>query len=113
VLSPGGLFFFSTHSLHAFPFPDPEVQARNKDVDLDLMQRQGWYHLIDHATKVVTYYIYPDTQRRQLEITGFEAIEVLDMGAEDFNFSSPQTDWMVHFLCRRRSMRQHACSVKA
>jgi SAM-dependent methyltransferase len=101
VLRPGGLFFFSTHSLFAFPFRDPEIRARNKHVDLGLMRRQGWYYLIDRTTVVVTYYIYPDVQKRQLEIAGFEAIEVLDMGAQVFNFSSPPPDWMVHFLCRR------------
>lgn len=101
VLSPGGLFFFSTHSLHAYPFPDSEVQARNKHVELDVLRRQGWYHLIDYYAAVVTYYIYPDVQTRQLEKAGFEVIEVLDLAAQPFNFSTPPNDWMVHFLCRQ------------
>jgi SAM-dependent methyltransferase len=103
VLSPGGLFFFSTHSLHAYPFPDSEVQARNEHVDLDLLRQQGWYYLVDYYAVVVTYYIYPDVQRRQLEQAGFELVEALDMNAQPFNFSTPPNDWMVHFLCRRNA----------
>jgi SAM-dependent methyltransferase len=101
VLSPGGLFFFSTHSLHAFPFSDPEVQERNEHVNLNLMRRQGWYYLIDGTASVVTHYIYPELQKQQLELAGLETVEVLDMDAQAFNFSSPSSDWMVHFLCRR------------
>jgi SAM-dependent methyltransferase len=102
VLRPGGLFFFSAHSLHAFPFPDAEVQARNRHVDLDLLQRRGWAQLTDYHADVVTYYIYPAVQKKQIENSGYELIEALDMKGLDFSFHKPTTDWMIHYLCRRK-----------
>src|SRR5262249_4111523 len=95
VLRLGGLFFFSTHSLHAFPFPDAEVQARNKHVDPDLLERRGWAQLIDYQADVVTYYIYPAVQKKQIESSGYEMIEALDMRGLDFSFHKPTTDWMI------------------
>jgi SAM-dependent methyltransferase len=100
VLSPSGLFFFSTHSLHAYPFPEPDVQARNKHVDSVQIAKHGWCYLIDKAQFVVTHYIRPDMQLRQLADAGFETLEVLDMNSHAFDFASPPRDWMVHFLCR-------------
>ena len=100
VLSPDGLFFFSAHSLHAFPFENAEVQARNNDVDLKLLQQRGWAPLIDYREDIVTYYIYPKVQKQQLEVLGFEVVEVLDMKAAVFDFSRPPKDWMVHYVCR-------------
>lgn len=101
VLRPDGLFFFSTHSLHAFPFADAEVQARNQHVDLDLLERRGWVQLIDYQVDVLTYYIYPATQKKQIENSGYEMIEALDMRGLDFSFHKPTSDWMIHYLCRR------------
>jgi len=101
VLRPGGLFFFSTHSLHAFPFPEAEVQARNKHVDLDLLERRGWAQLIGYNAALLTYYIYPAVQKKQIENSGYEIVEVLDMKGVDFSFDKPTTDYMIHFLCRR------------
>jgi SAM-dependent methyltransferase len=100
VLSRDGLFFFSTHSLHAFPFSDAEVQERNRYVDLDLLGQRGWAQLIDYRADVVTYYIYPEVQKRQLEHAGYEVIGALDMKGGEFSFQRPVTDRMVHFLCR-------------
>jgi SAM-dependent methyltransferase len=100
VLRPGGLFFFSTHSLHAFPFPDAEVQARNKHVDLDLLERRGWAQLIGYNAALLTYYIYPAAQKKQIENSGYEVVEALDMNGRDFSFHKPTTDWMIHYLCR-------------
>src|SRR5262249_48458768 len=101
VLRPAGLFLFSTHSLHAFPFPDTEVQARNEHVDLGLLERRGWAQLIDYQADVVTYYIYPSLQKKQIESSGYEMIEALDMKGVDFSFRKPTKDWMIHYLCRR------------
>lgn len=95
-----GLFLFSTHSLHAFPFPDDEVQARNTHVDPELMARQGWYHLVDYADSVVTYYIYPHVQVRALAEAGFEVLDTLDLQGRPFDYDRPPADWMVHFMCR-------------
>jgi len=103
VLSPGGLFFFSTHSLHGFPSADADVQSRNLDVDMKVIQRHGWGQLIDHKPDSVTYYIYPSAQREQLETSGFELVEALDMAARPFDFRDPSADWMVHFLCRHKA----------
>jgi hypothetical protein len=100
-LRTGGLFFFSTHSLLAFPFPDPEVQARNEHVNLDLLERRGWAQLISFNAHLLTYYIYPAVQKKQLENSGYEVIEVLDMKGADFSFYKPTMDWMIHYLCRR------------
>ena len=102
VLRPGGLFFFSAHSLHAFPFPDADVQARNQYVDLDLLERHGWAQVIDYQADVLTYYIYPVVQKKQIENCHYELLEVLDMKGQDFCFEKPTTDWMIHYLCRRR-----------
>jgi SAM-dependent methyltransferase len=101
VLQPNGLFFFSTHSLLAFPFPDAEVQARNRQVDLDLLERRGWAQLTDYQADVVTYYIYPLVQKKQLENSGYEVMEALDMKGLDFSLHKPTKDWMIHYLCRR------------
>ena len=105
VLRPGGLFCFSTHSLHAFPFAEPRVQARNAHVDINRLRQQGWFNLIDRAADVVTYYVYPDVQKRQLKIAEFAVLQVLDMQAQPFDFSSPPDDWMIHFVCQARATR--------
>ena len=101
ILGPEGLFLFSTHSLHAYPFPDPEIQAKNAHVSPDVLRRRGWYQLVDRRADVILYYIYPHVQLGQLGISGFEVLEALDMEARPFNWSEPPADWMVHFLCRR------------
>src|SRR5262245_53195914 len=101
VLRPGGLFFFSTHSLHAFPFSDAGVQARNEHVDLELLERRGWAQLIDYQADLVTYYIYPAAQKKQIENSGYQLIEALNMKGLAFSFHKPTKDWMIHYLCRR------------
>jgi SAM-dependent methyltransferase len=100
VLTPHGLFFFSAHSLYAFPFADPTIQARNQDVDLAHVRSQGWALLVDARADCITYYIYPEVQLRQLESAGFQVLEVLDMEGHAFSFSQPPKDWMVHYVCR-------------
>jgi len=100
VLAGDGLFLFSTHSLHAYPFSDPVIQARNRHADAELMAAQGWYHLVDYADHVVTHYVYPHVQLRELEAAGFLTLDVLDLKGRPFDFTSPPEDWMVHFMCR-------------
>ena len=102
VLRPRGFFFFSTHSLHAYPFSDPAVQTRNDHVVEDTLRQRGWYQLVDRRADVITYYIYPRQQLQQLSDSGFEAIKVLDMQGLPFNWKQPPVDWMIHFLCRRK-----------
>ena len=100
VLARDGLFLFSTHSLHAYPFRDPMTQARNRHADPGRMAAQGWYHLIDYADRVVTHYVYPHVQLRELKAAGFATLDVLDLKGQAFDFASPPDDWMVHFMCR-------------
>jgi SAM-dependent methyltransferase len=107
VLSPNGLFFFSAHSLHAFPFADEKIQARNQDVDLNLLRKRGRAILRDAREDCITYYIYPETQRKQLWRTGFKVLDILDLEGMAFNLSKPAKDWMLHYVCRpRRSIWQ-------
>lgn len=101
VLRLGGLFLFSTHSLHAFPFQSPELQERNRHVDVSTLAERGWALLVDYATLFVTYYSNPEVQVAQLRAAGFETLDVLDMEGRDFEFAHPPADWMVHIACRR------------
>jgi len=102
VLADDGLFHFSAHSLHAFPFAEPEVQARNAHLDPADLRRRGWVQLTDRRADVVLYYTYPDFQVRQLETSGFDVLDVLDMRGNPFDFAKPQRDWLVSFMCRKR-----------
>jgi len=101
ALAEHGLFYFSTHSLHTFPFDDPEVQARNAHFDPAELRSRGWVQLTDKRADVFLYYVYPDFQVRQLQEAGFEVLLVLDMGGQPFDFSHPPRDWLVTFLCRK------------
>ncbi|MDH4981174.1 class I SAM-dependent methyltransferase [Hyphomicrobium sp. D-2] len=101
VLDDEGLFFFSTHSLHAFPFDDAEAQARNAHLDPVELRTRGWVQLTDKRADVFLYYVYPDFQVRQLQQAGFEVIETIDMNGKPFDFRNPPRDWLVTFLCRK------------
>lgn len=101
VLAADGLFFFSTHSLHAFPFAEPEVQARNAHLDPAELRARGWVQLTDKRADVLLYYVYPDFQVRQLQEAGFEVLDVLDLNGRAFDFDHPPRDWLLSFMCRK------------
>jgi SAM-dependent methyltransferase len=103
LLADEGLFFFSAHSLHAFPFSDPVAQARNAHLNPQELRQRGWVLLTDSRADVILYYAYPDFQVRQLEDAGFEVLGILDMRGEPFDIANPSRDWLLSYVCRKRN----------
>lgn len=130
VLSDGGLFFFSTHSLRALPWRRPELilprprhpvsstlaavaslqttarlRRSNRELDRDAIRRNGWAMVWDagHDFQVRVYYVMPEHQLEQLTAAGFEAEEVLDMAGRALDLKEPRSpghDLWLHYLCR-------------
>jgi SAM-dependent methyltransferase len=122
VLKPGGWFFFSSHSLDAFPFRQPHprrlrgiltplgwafrkgVEAqmlwKNRGTSVEEARERGWARLVDFFGDVDTYYIDPKRQVETLESLGFQFDSAWDCSGRTFDFSPSPEDWMVHYLFR-------------
>lgn len=123
VLKPGGWFFFSTHSLDAFPFRPPVprrlsgilkplgllwralISARlrwlNRKVNVREARERGWDCLVDFADTVTTYYIDPRLQRKRLEDLGFVLEKTWDSRGQEYDFEINHDEWMLHYLVRK------------
>jgi ubiquinone/menaquinone biosynthesis C-methylase UbiE len=129
-LKPGGLFFFSAHSLDALPLSARRrrggrppagslaeklyhfagdvyfgVQARrsNRRLDLAAARQRGWAIVRDpaHHFSLDVYYIEPSAQRAQLVEAGFEPIAVLAESGAELGPSERYRDAWLNYLSRR------------
>ena len=123
VLKPGGWFFFSTHSLDAYPFRQPHprrlrgwltplgrlyrkaiemrMRWRNRTTKVEEAREQGWACLRDYCGNLSTYYIDPKQQVQALEALGFELDTAWDRDGGVFDFSHSPEHWMIHFLFKK------------
>jgi SAM-dependent methyltransferase len=129
VLSPGGLFVFSSHHLgwtgRRSPF-DPRgtivprdtprlaripVRARNYLAGIlnyrtsRRYERRGDGHAMlaypIHQYRLVLYHTTPAEQRRQLEAEGFGEVEAVDMAGATIDLQSPPGDFFFHYVARK------------
>jgi SAM-dependent methyltransferase len=126
VLRPGGIFFFSAHSLNVFPFrltwPDVSwrrpvralrfrqgalrrwlrLRMANRAIDPAEARRRGWSRLIDdgHDFEMAVYYATPDEQLRQIRDAGFTVDAVLDRAGHEVREPSRSPEHWLHYLCR-------------
>jgi len=123
ILKPGGWFFFSSHSLDAYPFrqkhprrlrgfltplgwifcliADQRMKWINRSVDLELARKQGWACLSDYASTMMTCYVDPKSERKSLEKIGFELDSAWDLKGDLFDFEPSQENWMIQYLARK------------
>lgn len=124
VLGPKGWFFFSTHSLDAFPFRQahpgklrgilsPVGFAFRKVIELRMkflnratntteVKERGWAYLNDFFHEVLTYYIDPKLQVETLEEMGFHFDSAWDREGRKFDFEPSSEDWMIQFLFQKK-----------
>ena len=100
VLCNNGLLFFSSHSLHVYPFKDEELQVLNSSVDPQLLASRGWAVVRDNVSWF--YYIYPIQQVSQLRENGFNLVAAYDMRGRRHDCRSVVDDYMIHYLCRAK-----------
>lgn len=129
-LKPGGLFFFSAHSLDALPlsarrrrggrssngsvskqlyyfagdlYYGVQVRRSNHLLDLEAARRQGWTIVRDpaHHFKLDVYYIDPSAQLEQIAAAGFEPLAVIAESGEEVDPAQPRRDAWLNYLCRR------------
>jgi SAM-dependent methyltransferase len=126
VLKPGGVFFFSSHSLDVLPHRTPAMPPlepnpvrwlsrllKNRKerhffskvnllaADADAQDR-GWAVLPDkaHGGEMEFFYIRPKAQIGHLERVGFSVEKVINTKGETVrNIDSPGEDWWFHYLC--------------
>ena len=123
VLKPDGWFFFSSHSLDAYPFrqkhprrlrglltplgwifcqiANQRMKWKNRAVDMKLAREQGRAFLSDHSNTMLTCYVDPKSQRKHLEKIGFELDSAWDMKGNLFHFEPSPENWMIHYLARK------------
>ena len=131
VLRPGGVFMFSAHRLGvdipaASDLGNLKVSlnpARTAQSMVRYVQgirnaarvkpgerREADYALLNDAAQqyqLLTYYISPLAQKRQLETLGFQGVKAFAQSGEEIAVSSPvlpahQADYMVHYIAYRR-----------
>jgi|GEM_PF-1093738 len=123
VLKPGGWFFFSSHSLQAYPFrqvhprrlrgiltplgwifcflANRRMSWKNRHISPADAREQGWACLFDYSSEMLTYYGDPELQKRQLTDHGFELDSAWDMKGNPFEFSNSPEDWMIQYLAQK------------
>jgi SAM-dependent methyltransferase len=131
VMEDDGLFFFSTHSLHAFPCHFPfhirlpkfskkqpfhwlyqsiklytrrnRINKIYRNVNKKEICNKPWAILTtgDHDFKMQIYYIKPDYQVKQLKEAGFEVVAVYDENGEERNPLSETICEYMYFLCKK------------
>lgn len=123
VLKPGGWFFFSSHSLDVFPFDPPvaerlrgmlrplghllrirkrlKLKWRNRKVDVKEAKKRGWACLVDYADSMMTYYIDPSLQLKQLEAMGYRVDATWDTQGRPVGCGKASEEWMIHYLARK------------
>jgi SAM-dependent methyltransferase len=127
-LKPGGLFFFSSHSLGALPLSmrrrrgrrrsrrmplqvaefgldlryGRRVRRSNRLLDLDAARQQGWAIIRDpaHGFQLDVYYIEPTAQLAQLREAGLEPVAVIDESGHEVDPAEPRRDAWLNYLCR-------------
>lgn len=125
VMKPGARFFFSTHSLHAFPFrlPLPSLKDKkgarwayrwaralpdalrlfktNHSHRVDALLDQGWAMLNDgaHGFELRTHYTTVQHQLQELEDAGFRVLDILDLEGKSVDCGHPPADPWLHYLC--------------
>ncbi len=125
VLKPGGWFFFSSHSLDAYPFlqahprrlkgiwtplgwlycliANQKMKRKNRSISPGEAREQGWAYLFDYAGDMLTYYADPKFQKKQLEKNGFELDSAWDLKGKAFDFTSSPDDWMIQYLVQKKT----------
>ncbi len=120
-----GFFFFSAHSLHAFPFrltipafrPRSPIRwmyrageafvrwarlrAIHRNVDAETIKARGWAILADgsHGFKATPYYVLPESQDRQLAEAGFRLMGTYDLAGRVIDHRVTTDDVWLHYLC--------------
>jgi SAM-dependent methyltransferase len=125
LLAPGGVFFFSSHSLESFPWrqdlpafrltaPESAIavarqfvwnQRRslaNRGFDLDEARKRGWASLQDgiHRFGVVTFYGTQAFQLRQLQAHGFAVEARFAEDGRQLSDDDRPHDITISYLCR-------------
>jgi ubiquinone/menaquinone biosynthesis C-methylase UbiE len=128
VLTPGGLFFYSSHSLTIFPHTPQRMKvsgrnlvrwaktwwhswqerARFRRLYAQVLspetQKRGWVILSDgsHDGQMELYYCYPWAEKECLENLGFRLEKVLtNRGTLVSIPGKPETTWFNYYFCRR------------
>jgi SAM-dependent methyltransferase len=127
-LKPGGLFFFSSHSLGALPLSERRRRGRhrstrlpwqvaefvldlgygwrarrsNRMLDLGAARQRGWAIVRDpaHGFSLDVYYIDPATQEAQLREIGLDPVAVIDEHGEEIDPAEGRRDAWLNYLCR-------------
>ncbi len=131
VLRPGGIFMFSAHRLGVDIPPASDLgnlkmslnPARTAQSMFRYVQgirnagrvkpgerREADYALLNDPAQqyqLLTYYISPSAQKRQLEVLGFQGIRAFAQTGDEIGITSPvlpahQADYMVHYIATRR-----------
>ncbi len=103
ILNPGGLFFFSSHSLSFFPFKDDYINRKNAHINIFDAKARGWELLVDYASDFICYYVDPRLQVILLEAMGFEVIAIMDSSGKSINLFAPDREqYMFHYLTRKK-----------
>lgn len=124
VLAEDGVFYFSTHSLAAYPFasrlPKPDLRdpARwayrfagslktelrlrwvNRAHEIADLRSRGWAILNDgaHNFQLDTYYVDPAYQVRQLVDAGYRVKQIVDLQGRDVNPNFPPRHPWLYYL---------------
>ena len=125
LLREEGLFCFSSHSAHSLPLEKPgwtldprnplrsayrsgrsaqerrRVRRVNAGVDVPALHARGWGLVADgsHGFEERLYYVTAEEQVRQLQATGFGAIEILRNDGAAVDPADPGRDPWLHYLC--------------
>lgn len=127
VLQPGGVFFFSSHSLTVFPH-HPQIALRGRNplqwftqarkrkalqrfyaknnavTSTDTVKQRGWAILPDfaHRGDMEVFCCHPKAQVKQLRSLGFTVDEVFtNLGAKVTDLENPEVSWWYHYLCKK------------
>ncbi|MDP8927702.1 MAG: class I SAM-dependent methyltransferase [Actinomycetota bacterium] len=127
MLKDGGHFFFSSHSLRAFPFeaPRPETFLRrpllssyrlgiwayqsarlrrlNARMSTSDLAQTGWTRVPEYSLKfkVDLYHVFPEFQVEQLRQAGFALVDIYNLQGKCVDPRDPGKDGFLYYLCRR------------
>jgi ubiquinone/menaquinone biosynthesis C-methylase UbiE len=130
LLKPDGYFFFSGHSLDAYPWPIEWPRFRltrplrsmaafasktiwngrrywaNRRQKADDLKKRGWAYLQDgvHNFGLILFYATRSYQIRELHEHGFEIELCFGVDGRKLGVTQIVPDLWIHFLCRKRSL---------
>lgn len=130
LLKPDGYFFFSGHSLDAFPWPIEWPRFRltrplrsmvslakkaiwngrrcwaNRRQKADDLKKRGWAYLQDgaHNFGLIHFYATRRYQIQELHEHGFEIEFCFGLDGRKLRVTETVPDYSIHFLCRKASL---------